>query len=414
MHDDELGLLQRGARRDRIGAIELRLRVEHSRYALRGSASIACALRPPPAAARARVAADGVRGLGEEAERRAGRCPRAPARAPQAATHRDAAERKVAEQDRACSCPTAGWRRSPLPAGDGSSRASAAGTGLPRLRRRRDDDLGERLRHLRRRATSALCATGSSQSSSTACSDETCGALLAPPGAAAARSADGPCAGSCRRPARDRARRDRRSACRATECPRPAPSPRKSDWRRRKSMLSLPSPRVSCAASASSSSVACGDTSAPSAAAPCFATMSRQAVARRTSSAVCQSTAFHSPPCFTIGAVRRSSRVERLVREAVLVREPALVDRFVLERQHAHHAVVLHLHDEVAAERVVRRHATCAATAPTCAPRSGTASTSARRPGTGRSRCPRARSRPSCRRTRRSPRARRGRSCRAP
>jgi hypothetical protein len=49
--------------------------------------------------------------------------------------------------------------------------------------------------------------------------------------------------------------------------------------------------------------------------------------------------------------------VQRLVREAVLVREPALVDRFVVERQHAHHAIVLHLHDQVAAVRVVRRDA---------------------------------------------------------
>ena len=47
---------------------------------------------------------------------------------------------------------------------------------------------------------------------------------------------------------------------------------------------------------------------------------------------------------------------ERLVGEAVLVGDPALVDRLVLERQHAEHAVVLDLDDQVAAVRVVRRH----------------------------------------------------------
>ena len=49
-------------------------------------------------------------------------------------------------------------------------------------------------------------------------------------------------------------------------------------------------------------------------------------------------------------------RVEPLIGKAVLVREPALVDRLVLERQHAHHAVLLHLHHEVGAEGVVRRN----------------------------------------------------------
>ena len=49
-------------------------------------------------------------------------------------------------------------------------------------------------------------------------------------------------------------------------------------------------------------------------------------------------------------------RVDAFVGEAVAVRQPALVDRLVLERQHPHHAVVLDLHHQVRAERVVRRH----------------------------------------------------------
>ena len=75
----------------------------------------------------------------------------------------------------------------------------------------------------------------------------------------------------------------------------------------------------------------------------------------RTSNACSQSTSCHWPSRFTIGRCRRSGGVEALVGEAVLVGQPALVDRLVLERQHAHHAVLLHLHHQVRAERVVRR-----------------------------------------------------------
>src|SRR4029450_5898270 len=45
-----------------------------------------------------------------------------------------------------------------------------------------------------------------------------------------------------------------------------------------------------------------------------------------------------------------------LVREAVLGGYPTFLHRLVLERQHAHDALALDLDDEVAAERVVRRH----------------------------------------------------------
>ena len=49
--------------------------------------------------------------------------------------------------------------------------------------------------------------------------------------------------------------------------------------------------------------------------------------------------------------------VQRLVAEAVAVGDPAFVDGLVLERQHAHHAVALDLHDEVGAGGIVRAHA---------------------------------------------------------
>jgi hypothetical protein len=89
----------------------------------------------------------------------------------------------------------------------------------------------------------ALGAPESDQSSSSAPMQQLTRVPLSwRPGAGAAPAADGPCAGSCRPPARDpdrnlgdrhaQPRRDRR-ACRR---------PEKSVWRRRKSMFSLPKP----------------------------------------------------------------------------------------------------------------------------------------------------------------------------
>ena len=46
-------------------------------------------------------------------------------------------------------------------------------------------------------------------------------------------------------------------------------------------------------------------------------------------------------------------RIQRFVREAVLVREPAFVDRGVVERQHAHHPIDFNLHDQIAAQPIV-------------------------------------------------------------
>ena len=97
----------------------------------------------------------------------------------------------------------------------------------------------------------------------------------------------------------------------------------------------------------SSSSVECGDASTPK--------LALAGAAPATSNACSQSTSCHWPSRFTIGRVQAVGRVQAFVGEAVLVRQPALVDRLVLERQHAHHAVLLHLHHQVRAERVVRR-----------------------------------------------------------
>ena len=52
--------------------------------------------------------------------------------------------------------------------------------------------------------------------------------------------------------------------------------------------------------------------------------------------------------------------VQRFVREAVAVGDPALVDVFVFERHHAQHLVGLDLHDQVRAGAVVRAHALAA------------------------------------------------------
>ena len=54
------------------------------------------------------------------------------------------------------------------------------------------------------------------------------------------------------------------------------------------------------------------------------------------------------------------SRLQPLIREAVAVRDPAFVDRLVLAGQHTLDAIVLDLHDDVGAQRIVRGHRTAA------------------------------------------------------
>ncbi|MOA11720.1 hypothetical protein D3C78_1316750 [compost metagenome] len=79
-----------------------------------------------------------------------------------------------------------------------------------------------------------------------------------------------------------------------------------SAWRRRWSMLSLPRPRSNAPARCSSSSVLWGLTRAPMAFAPWSCLICCKPLATY-SRAVCQSTSFHSPPCLSMGRVRRSS-----------------------------------------------------------------------------------------------------------
>ena len=163
----------------------------------------------------------------------------------------------------------------------------------------------------------------------------------------------------------------RRSSCRATARRRSGRASRGA--RKWWSMLSVPRPRASFAARCSSSSVSVGETSAPSAAGPCFATTSFRPVR----DGLERLGPVHLDP----GAVLAHHRarepvlgVEALVGEAVAVREPALVDGLVLERQHAHHALLLHLHHEVRAQPVVRRDRLAARELPRAGASSGRAS----------------------------------------
>ncbi|MNQ81684.1 hypothetical protein D3C85_967160 [compost metagenome] len=80
----------------------------------------------------------------------------------------------------------------------------------------------------------------------------------------------------------------------------------KSVWRRRKSTFSEPRPLATFCSRTSSSTVECGVASAAMASAPCSCLMFFRPCATY-SSAVCQSTSFHSLPCFSIGEVRRSA-----------------------------------------------------------------------------------------------------------
>ena len=79
----------------------------------------------------------------------------------------------------------------------------------------------------------------------------------------------------------------------------------KSDARKRASMFWLPKPRIKAAAKYNSSVVLCGLAKVPINSAPyCDFTPCKPLATY--SSAVCQSTVFHSPPCLSIGAVSRS------------------------------------------------------------------------------------------------------------
>ena len=309
---------------------------------------------PPACGTRLReMRADRVGGLGQEAERGAGDFGEQLRERVQLRGV-GVLRRVVAEQDRGLLARHEA-RGDRLRRVRGLDAGKRRGNGLAGRLRRGDHDARERRRQLRRRARSPCARRASaSRRRPNAASRPACPSSR--PAAAVARPADGPCAGSCRRPARDRACRGRRPACpshgtparvarrrgnrsgaggsRCCRCPSRARGARRAP--------APPASRAATPARRAPAARACATTSVR----PCATN----------SSAVCQSTVFHSPPCFTIGARQALVGIEALVGEAVLVREPALVDRLVLQRQHAHHAIALHLHDQVAAERIVRRH----------------------------------------------------------
>ena len=219
-----------------------------------------------------------------------------------AATPRDAARRRC-RAGSPCARRRAGSRRSPCAASRRRRRSAGARDALgcaATAAAMSASACGQRAR----RARSTVRAIGISQSSSHAHAASTpCAPLLAPPGAGAARTADGPCAGSepttstrssvdsvGDRHAEPAARRARAVAA---EVASGAGGSRCCRCRGRAS---------ACAARCSSSSVRCGETSAPIARAPCSRDDLASGRCATYSSAVGQSTAFHSPPCLIIGA----------------------------------------------------------------------------------------------------------------
>ena len=218
---------KRVARGDGLREVELGLGVQHEiRLARLGEHR----LRVHAARLRQRageVRADGVGGLGQEAERRAGDLGERPARARGAARPPDAARRSCRGRSRP-SCPTRGSRRSPsrrrwarcppAPSGTALPAAAAAATAMPasaaRQLRRRDDRLVrdahqpvvvDRMQHrdlraLLRAAWRRRCATQRMVLAQEAADDQHAIELV----------------------------ERRRPACRATACPARWPSPRKS------------------------------------------------------------------------------------------------------------------------------------------------------------------------------------------
>ena len=76
-------------------------------------------------------------------------------------------------------------------------------------------------------------------------------------------------------------------------------------------------------------------------------------IALRTySNAVFQSTSIHSPPCL-ISGFSDGFRDTGLVGETVAVGQPAFVNRFVFQRQHAADSMVFGLHNQVAAQSIM-------------------------------------------------------------
>ena len=328
-----------------------------SRYALRGSATI-CARVHAAGCRRHRageIAADAVGGFAEDAERGAGELGQRLRERVQLRGLRMLL-REVAEEHRALLA-----RREALPRSRLSLVASTPSTRRARvrdgcaLRRRGLDDPRERLRQLRR-ARRSPCARPASAVVVDRVQHRELRALASPPGAGGAR-----CSGwSLRSVAADdehavelaqlgdRHAEPRRAGALAVgaEIASAAGGSRRCP---------MPSPRTSfCSEVQLFERLSAATPARRSTAAPCCATMSFSLAATK-SSATCQSTALPLAAALHHRRAQALLGVEAFVREAVLVREPALVDRLVLARQHAHHAVLLDLHDQVRAEAVVRR-----------------------------------------------------------
>ena len=163
-----------------------------------------------------------------------------------------------------------------------------------------------------------------------------------------------------------RAARSLRSAWPSHGTPALAWSSEKSDWRRRKSMLSSRCRAPAAAGRNNSSMVRCGDDQRADRLGAVLALdvrkRLRDVVERRLPSRL----RCHAPSCLIIGAIRRSAELT-LVGKAVAVRQPALVDRLVLQRQHPHHAVLLDLHEMLDPSESCGRPIV-GASAPRCAP----------------------------------------------
>ncbi len=217
--DHEIGLVERRARGDRVGAIEFGLGAEDD-------VGLARVLEHRPCIETFRlrqcardVASDAARGFGEAAERGTGDLAKRLCECPQL-RRVGVLFRAVAEQH-GLALAREKSRRDDLRRGGRLDlrqrlRHRLAGSG-----RRGDHDLGEQLRPLRRRRDQRV-RDANQRIVRHRSGAATLARRGAPPCAAVARAADGPCAGNCRPRARGRGARRPRSASRATRCRRPA------------------------------------------------------------------------------------------------------------------------------------------------------------------------------------------------
>ncbi len=111
-----------------------------------------------------------------------------------------------------------------------------------------------------------------------------------------------------------------------------------------------------CSRYASSSGRASGSPAcrSPLAPPPSVALLQRADRRRQTRPATLTST--HLPSCLTRGLSKRSCAVDAVAAEPVAIRDPALVDRFVVARHDAPQLAAQHVREQVAARAVVRAH----------------------------------------------------------